>query len=110
MQGKPKYITLHTSIRPLKTVTSEITAVHARVRVNTYAACATISHLLPLPEPRDYTHKIKRYHNGTFTGSRTPQKPRGLLEQSTITKLPKPELPFKAPPHAHTQTLSLIHI
>ena len=50
MQGKPKYITLHTSIRPLKTVTSEITAVHARVRVNTYAACATISHLLPLPE------------------------------------------------------------
>ena len=56
MQSKPQTFAY---VRPMKTSTSEITAVHARVRVHiitmmyAYAACATFSRLLPLPEPRD---------------------------------------------------------
>ena len=85
--------------------------------IYTYAACATISRLLsstrvtksylfalgilPPTEPRDLQLHNKTI-SGRCTGSRTPPKPRDVLEQSTI-KPPDAELALKTP-CAHTPT------
>ena len=91
----------------MKTSTSE-TTVHARVRLHNIIVIHTRQVPLFLASSLYrslviYTCILKRYPNGACTGPRTPQKPRDLLEQSTI-KLPNSELPFKTPPYAHTQT------